>query len=38
MANVYEKINELVSLKKKWDEKRIELIRFILDYKNPNGI
>lgn len=37
MANINEKIKELESLKKEWDDKRCEQIRFILEYKNPTG-
>lgn len=37
MAIINEKIKELESLKKEWDEKRCEQIRFILGYKNPTG-
>ena len=37
MENIDEKIKELEFLKKEWDEKRCEQIRFIAGYKNPTG-
>lgn len=37
MEMIDEKIKELIDLKKKWDEKRIEQIRYILEYNNPTG-
>lgn len=37
MGKIDEKIKELASIKEKWDDKRCEQIRFILEYKNPTG-
>ena len=37
MKGIEDQIKELELLRKNWDEKRNEQIRFILGYKNPTG-